>query len=243
MLVMLMKSIGLGIKELDMLFKKGIPQGSNILVYGKAGCGKTILAMEFIYRGATLFKEPGLYVSFEQDQEELIEQCESFNWNVRKLIKQKKMAFLTPSIDEIDREFVSNILAEAKRIKAKRLVIDNLALLTICPLFADNNHKYGLLHNETIKKASTPTQFIFNLIRLLNDAGTTTIYLTTPSENVYDTKDGISEYICDGIINLRSRCLGKSSMRSIEVIKMRRSDIVRGIYSFRITDDGIKVEL
>ena len=80
-----------GIVGFDELFEEGIPKGSNILVFGKPGSGKTILALEFLYKGAALYNEPGVLVSFEHSEKLIVEQCEKFGWDIKKYIKSGKI--------------------------------------------------------------------------------------------------------------------------------------------------------
>jgi len=238
-----MDKIKLGIDGFDELFDGGLPKGSNTLIFGKAGSGKTLLSLEFIFRGVSLYNEPGVFVSFDQTEEELIVQCEQFGWNIKKHIKNGKMIILSFKIDDVDRDFANHVIDAVKRIKAKRLVIDNLALLTLSPLFGVDRRKFVLIYRNKIKMAINPKQLIYNLMGILKDLPVTTLYLTVPGKDMDATDDGISEYICDGIINLGVRSLGKSFLRTIEVKKMRRSNIRGGIHSFKFTNKGMQVEL
>ena len=48
-----------GIRGLDEITCGGLPTGRPTLICGAAGTGKTMLAMEFLVRGATDFDEAG----------------------------------------------------------------------------------------------------------------------------------------------------------------------------------------
>ena len=74
-----------GIAGLDQITGGGLPQGRPALVCGGAGCGKTLLAIEFIVRGATQFNEPGVFVSFEETSEELTQNVRSLGFDLDKL--------------------------------------------------------------------------------------------------------------------------------------------------------------
>ncbi|MFH0870099.1 MAG: ATPase domain-containing protein [archaeon] len=238
-----MDKIKSGVNGFDELFDGGLPRGSNTLIFGRAGSGKTLLSLEFIFRGASSFNEPGVFVSFDQTQDELIAQCDQFGWNIRKCIKDGKMTILSFKIEDVDRDFANHVIDAVKRIKAKRLVIDNLALLTLSPLFGIDRKKFVLIYKNKIKIATNPKQLIYSLMGILKDLPLTTLYLTVPGKGMEETDDGISEYICDGIISLGVRSLGKSFLRTIEVKKMRRSNIRGGIHSFKFTNKGMQVEL
>ena len=69
----------------------GLPKGRPSLVCGGAGCGKTLFAMEFLVRGATIYKEPGVFISFEETAKELTANVASLGFDLDKLVEQKKI--------------------------------------------------------------------------------------------------------------------------------------------------------
>ena len=81
-----------GIQGLDEITGGGLPRGRPTLVCGSAGCGKTLLAMEFLVRGATQFGEPGVFMSFEETAAELTQNVRSLGFNLDDLVQQKKLA-------------------------------------------------------------------------------------------------------------------------------------------------------
>ena len=81
-----------GIHGLDEVTLGGLPRGRPTLVCGSAGCGKTLLGMEFLVRGATIYDEPGVCVSFEETDDELRQNVASLGFDVKALIAQKKLA-------------------------------------------------------------------------------------------------------------------------------------------------------
>src|SRR6201984_781883 len=80
-----------GIQGLDEITQGGFPRGRPTLVCGSAGCGKTLLAMEFLVRGATEYSEPGVFMAFEESTEELTENVRSLGFDLNKLVRQKKL--------------------------------------------------------------------------------------------------------------------------------------------------------
>src|SRR5215831_5193456 len=78
-----------GIPGLDEITNGGLPRGRPTLVCGSAGCGKTLLAMEFLVRGATEFREPGVFMAFEETPDELTKNVRSLGFDLNKLIRQK----------------------------------------------------------------------------------------------------------------------------------------------------------
>jgi circadian clock protein KaiC len=86
-----------GIPGFDEITRGGLPAGRPTLVCGSAGAGKTLFAMEFLVRGATLFDEPGVFMSFEESDEELATNVASLGFDLKQLIADKKLVLATPS--------------------------------------------------------------------------------------------------------------------------------------------------
>jgi circadian clock protein KaiC len=91
-----------GIKGLDEITGGGLPEGRPTLICGNAGCGKTVLAMEFLVRGATTHNQPGLLVSFEETAEELAENVASLGFDLRGLIRRHRL-HIDSELERIDR--------------------------------------------------------------------------------------------------------------------------------------------
>src|SRR5215471_21186875 len=83
-----------GVLGLDSILGGGIPRGNVILVEGPAGSGKTTLGLEFIYRGATEFNEPGLIVLFEVSPLKIIRDAAQFGWDLSELERQGKIKII-----------------------------------------------------------------------------------------------------------------------------------------------------
>src|SRR4029077_4486402 len=80
-----------GVQGLDEITLGGLPKGRPTLVCGSAGCGKTLLAMEFLVRGATQYGEPGAFIAFEETAEELAQNVRSLGFDLDELIAQNKL--------------------------------------------------------------------------------------------------------------------------------------------------------
>jgi circadian clock protein KaiC len=80
-----------GIQGLDEITEGGFPRGRPTLVCGSAGCGKTLMSMEFLVRGATQFGEPGVFVFFEERESELAENVASLGFDLPDLVKRKRI--------------------------------------------------------------------------------------------------------------------------------------------------------
>src|SRR5438309_5820068 len=122
-----------GIKGLDEVLFGGIPRGNIILVAGTAGTGKTTLGVEFVYRGARQFNEPGLIVLFEVAPDKVIRDAALFGWNLRELEREGrlKMVFTTRELFQQELQRADGqLLAEAAEIGARRIFVDGLVRLS-----------------------------------------------------------------------------------------------------------------
>src|SRR5260370_1379968 len=121
-----------GIYGLDQIFLGGILKGNVILVEGAAGVGKTLLGVEFIYRGITEHDEPGIIVVFETSPRKLSRDGTGFGWNLDELQQQNKLKIIFTSPKVLDQELRSPdslLLETAAKIGAQRIFIDGISLL------------------------------------------------------------------------------------------------------------------
>src|SRR2546430_3285417 len=121
-----------GIKGLDEVLFGGIPRGNIILVAGTAGTGKTTLGVEFVYRGARQFNEPGVIVLFEVAPDKLIRDAALFGWDLRELERDGRLKMVFTTRQVFQQELLqadSVLLAEAAEIGARRIFVDGLVRL------------------------------------------------------------------------------------------------------------------
>ena len=122
-----------GIEGLDSILLGGIPRTNVILVQGVTGSGKTLMGLEFIYRGITEYNEPGLIVVFETSPDKLIRDAAGFGWNLDELQQQKKLQIIFTSPQVLDQELRSPdslLLETASEMGAQRIFIDGIGLLS-----------------------------------------------------------------------------------------------------------------
>ncbi|MBD2521430.1 circadian clock protein KaiC [Nostoc sp. FACHB-133] len=221
-----------GIQGLDEITYGGLPQGRPVLLCGRAGCGKTLMAMEFLVRGATLFDEPGVFMAFEETSEELIQNVASLGWDVAELIKEKKIVIDHVQVErsqiqetgEYDLEALFIRLGyEIDAIAAKRVVIDTLEVL------------FGGLNNAAIVRAELRRLFLW-----LKTKGVTAIITSESGENSL-TRHGLEEYVSDCVIRVEQRVSNELSTRWLQIIKYRGSRHGSNEYPFLIKEDGISV--
>src|SRR2546422_2284356 len=121
-----------GIKGLDEILFGGIPRGNIILLAGTAGTGKTTLGVEFVYRGARQFDEPGVIVLFEVASDRLIRDAALFGWDLGELERDGRLKIIFTTRQVFQQELQqadSPLLAEAAEIGARRIFVDGLIQL------------------------------------------------------------------------------------------------------------------
>jgi circadian clock protein KaiC len=221
-----------GIQGLDEITGGGLPKGRPTLVCGSAGCGKTLLAMEFLVRGATQFNEPGVFMAFEETAKDLTQNVASLGYDLKELITRKKIVVNYVHIErseieengEYDLEGLFIRLGNAiDSIGAKRVVLD-----TIESLFSG-------LPNPLILRAE-----LRRLFRWLKDKGVTAIITGERGESTL-TRQGLEEYVSDCVILLDHRVADQVSSRRLRVVKYRGSTHGTNEYPFLIDEDGISV--
>jgi circadian clock protein KaiC len=221
-----------GIVGLDEVTDGGLPRGRTTLVCGGAGCGKTILAMEFLLNGALDFDEPGVFISFEETTEDLAQNITSLGYHLNDLVARKKIVVDHVRIDrreiyetgEYDLDGLLVRLDYAiNSIGAKRVALD-----TIETLFSD-------LPNEAILRAE-----LRRLFGWLKDRGVTAIITAERGEGTL-TRHGLEEYVSDCVILLDHRVNDQLSTRRLRIVKYRGSSHGSNEYPFLIDHDGISV--
>ena len=221
-----------GITGHDELTGGGIPAGRPTLVCGEPGCGKTLLSIEFIVRGATEYNEPGVFVAFEEKSEELAMNVASLGFELQQLQQDGMLKIDHIHIERSEIEETGEYDLEGLFIRldhaitsigAKRVVLD-----TIENLFSG-------LSNESILRSE-----LRRLFQWLKDKKVTAI-ITGEKGNGLLTRQGLEEYVSDCVILLEHRVSDKISTRFLRVVKYRGSVHGTNEYPFLIDSDGISV--
>jgi circadian clock protein KaiC len=221
-----------GIKGLDEITGGGLPKGRPTLVCGGTGCGKTLLAMEFLVRGATEFNEPGVYVSFEEKSEELTKNFASLGFDLNDLANRKKLALDYVHIERSEIEETGEYDLEGLFIRlgyaiatigAKRVVLDTIETL------------FSGFTNEVILRSELKRMFTF-----LKDKGVTAIITGEQGERTL-TRFGLEEYVADCVIFLSHKVDQQIATRRLRIVKYRGSAHGTNEYPFLIDELGFSV--
>jgi circadian clock protein KaiC len=221
-----------GIDGLDEITEGGLPLGRPTLVCGSAGCGKTLMGVEFLVRGAINYQEPGVLMAFEETVSELVANVTSLGFDLPALQAQGLLRIDHVHVDrseieetgEYDLEGLFIRLGHAiDSIGAKRVVLD-----TIEALFSGFPNQ-GVLRSE-----------IRRLFRWLKDKGVTTIITAERGEGTL-TRQGLEEYVSDCVILLDNRVIDQITTRRLRIVKYRGSTHGTNEYPYLISDEGISV--
>ena len=219
------------IQGLDEITGGGLPKGRPTLVCGGAGCGKTLLAMEFLVRGATKYNEPGVFISFEETEKELTANVASLGFDLNSLIASKKIWLENIHIERSDieesGEFNLKVCLYVSITQLKALMQSALFLILLKHFF--------WLPNPRILACE-----LRRLLRWLKNKGVTTI-ITGERGDAALTRQGLEEYVSDCVILLDHRVSHQSSIRRLRIVKYRGSTHGTNEYPFLIDEDGFSV--
>ncbi len=229
---MLLEKTPTGVHGLDEITYGGLPKGRPTLVCGSAGSGKTLLAMEFLIEGVKKYNEPGVFMAFEETEEELVKNFASLGFDLDDLVAKNKLlvdyVYLESSeieeTGEYDLEGLFIRLGSAiDSMGAKRVALDTLEVL------------FSGFKNEAILRSE-----LRRLFRWLKGKGVTAIVTGERGETSL-TRYGLEEYVADCVILLDNRMVEQIATRRLRIIKYRGSKHGTNEYPFLIEDDGIWV--
>ncbi|MES2693033.1 MAG: circadian clock protein KaiC [Verrucomicrobiota bacterium] len=221
-----------GIAGFDEITGGGLPAGRPTLICGSAGCGKSLMATEFLVRGALEFGEPGVLMTFEETAADIRKNVSSLGFNIAEMVARKQLVLDYVCIDrneleengEYDLEGIFIRLAHAiDSIGAKRVVLDTLESL------------FSGLNNQAILRAE-----LRRLFGWLKERNITAV-ITAERGDGNLTRHGLEEYVSDCVVLLDHRVIGQVSTRRLRVVKYRGSTHGANEYPFLIDTNGMSV--
>jgi circadian clock protein KaiC len=223
------KRVKTGVIGFDNLIEGGLVEGSVNLLSGGAGTGKTIFGCQFILQGLRE-GEPGVYVTLEEDKEDILNDIAIFGWDKELREYEKKGMFLMASefpskISDLQTKVTESI----ERVNAKRFVLDSLSIAEM-----------GWAEEKDVTKLRRE---IFDMMRALKRTKTTSLLIVELRGTKALSTLGFEEFLADGVIllhYLEYSALGTA--RSLMIRKMRRTDHATEIFPFEITKKGIVVK-
>ena len=221
-----------GIEGFDEVTHGGLPAGRPTLICGAAGCGKTLFAVTFLVNGATLYGEPGVFMSFEERAEDLVANVASLGYSLDGLIADRKLAIDHVRIERSEIEETGEYDLDGLFIRlgyavdsigAKRVVLDTIETL------------FSSLTDATILRSE-----LRRLFGWIKDRGLTAIITGERGEGQL-TRQGLEEYVSDCVVLLDNRVEDEITTRRLRVVKYRGSAHGTNEYPFLIDDEGVSV--
>ena len=221
-----------GIEGLDEILGGGLPQGRPTLVCGNTGCGKTLLGIEFIVQGAEQYNEPGVFVAFEETDEDLTKNVASLGFDLPELVANGSIVVDHIHVDRSEFEESGEYNLEGLFVRlgldidsigARRVVLDTMENL------------FSGFSNQAVLRAE-----IRRLFTWLKDRGVTTVITAERGDDEL-TRQGLEEYVSDCVIVLDHRVINQSSTRRLRILKYRGTMHGTNEYPFLIDENGISV--
>ena len=239
------ETVRTGIYGLDEMVSGGFPKERIVLILGSPGAGKTILASQFLYKGLSEYNENGVLVSLDESKTHYYDEMKNFGWDFQKAEDEGKFGFIdatrlsrvamlkekmmkeTQSLRgkllPIDK-LVERLQDKIKEIDAKRVVLDTLASLF-----------YRFLDPIERRTASV------DLIEALSDLNTTTLVTTELGEYGLERKILDEEFLVHGVVLMQTLFSGGSTVRALQVVKMRGVGINSNVVPYTIDKTGLEV--
>lgn len=209
-----------GIPGFDQLVQGGVPEKDLILLSGTSGAGKTIFGLQFLYAQAQ--REPGIYVSFEEELPQIRSTAAEFGWNTEQLEKENRFRFL--KYDPFKLEDIFEIIeSNIREIGARRVVIDSISALGIY-----------------VKDPSELRRMILQISSMLRKNGCTGVLISETADAGL-SRFGVEEFVADSVILLHNILVAGEYRRGVSVWKMRATDHSRKIHPYKITNTGFVV--
>jgi KaiC/GvpD/RAD55 family RecA-like ATPase len=217
-----------GVDGLDSILNGGIVKNAAVLISGNPGTGKSILGLQFLYNGVDKYDEGGIYLTFEESEDDIREAAESIGFDRwaeyvenGDIIVYDKQTLLREGdfSSTLDR-----ILSDLQDTSYDRLVLDSLTMFQL--FFEDEKEQ---------------RQYLLKFIDILKGSGLTSLLTTEQSAIFPETEIGLENFLTDGNIYLIQSPAGATSNRYVWVAKMRKQSIKNSMFPLEIDEGGLRI--
>jgi len=223
-----------GIEGFDNITMGGLTEGRTTLVVGSSGSCKTILGVEFLFRGISQFNRPGIFVTFEERPREIVRNVKNMGWSLDEFVEQGKLMFVDVSPDPTFSEetgtydfsgLITQIQYAVGQLGAQNLVLDSI----------------GALFTQ-YRDTATIRREIYRLATVLGELGVTAIMTAERLEEYGPiSRYGMEEFVSDNVIILRNALEEEKCRRTFQVLKMRGNVHLKGEFPFTLSPTGFSI--
>ena len=242
---MKMSVLNSGIPGLDEMLGGGIPEDRVILVIGGPGSGKTIFASQFLYNGVVDYGENGIYISLDEPQNHFYEEMIKFGWDFKKLEEEKKLAFIDATLMSRRTSTIQKLYGQPNDVNSKQLPIDMLM-----EQLEEKIHEIGAKRVVLDTLATLFLRFpgkmerriaIVDLIEALSEMKITTIVTSELESTAMDRNIATEEFMVDGVILMEKIFSEGSTIRALQIEKMRTARINHNKVPYTIGNNGLEI--
>lgn len=217
-----------GVEGLDSILNGGIVKNAAVLISGNPGTGKSILGLQYLYNGVDKYDEGGIYLTFEEAEDDIREAAESIGFDRwSEYVDDGKIKVYDKRALLRDGDFSSTldrILGDLQDTSYDRLVLDSLTMFQL--FFEDEKEQ---------------RHYLLKFIDILKDSGLTSLLTTEQSAIFPETEIGLENFLTDGNIYLIQSPAGATSNRYVWVAKMRKQSIKNSMFPLEINDGGLQI--
>ena len=232
MVIYMSERISSGIPGLDEMMNGGFPKGSVIVLLGSCGTGKTTFSLQFLMNGL-MRKENCMLITLEESVDSIVKNGQTFGWDIETYLKNKQLSILKVEPTDVKtaiQKIKTDLPEVLKERKIERFALDSISLFTM------------LFESDFDRR-----QNLFRLVQIIKSANVTALFTSEVNPlNPGLSRDGLVEYVADGVISLE---LVQPSLHSLDVeprlriIKMRGTAHERKVKPYTITSKGIDVRI